>query len=198
MTENKTYAQHLSELYNSGEQREIDTVNKTSTGNQCAYFLSGHHGIETPVWEFPIGPVDPWDEALEIDREEFPPVHVHVSVSSRDCDGGHGYDYVVYPDDRDNYTADDVAVYVEEQRESMLGTFSVEKFWTRLVTGAMSFHAEQLKVEVNNWGQYERRAETWSPNDEGGFHAEELTMCVDDCRGHKSTVYDQYAQMMGY
>ena len=74
VTEQKTYAQHNAEIHNFGEQRAIDTSAKTDTGNQCAYFLAGHHGINAPVWEFPIGPESLEDlqhaEALEINAQK--------------------------------------------------------------------------------------------------------------------------------
>lgn len=160
----------------------------------------GYHRWEsmTREWEFPIGPIDPWDEAKSDDLELFPPVHVHVSQYGQDCDGGHGYDYVKWPDARDNYTPEDVSHYVADQRDALVGMLSVDKFWQGAVMSAISFHTSgKLETEIGD-DEYDRRAHWGNPTDEG-FHGEEIRMCTDiSCKELRPEVYDQYARMAGY
>jgi hypothetical protein len=166
----------------------INTNDKTSTGNQCAYFLSGHHGIESPVWEFPIGPESLEElqhaEALQINRDEFPNVHIHWSEESRDCDGGHG-DYGIHrPHSR--YLNDD-------------GSVNLYDFWNAEVRFTLYVQAIEgtLKVTSDPYDRYSMRAE-WHETTEEGFRHREISVCVDECDEPRNTVYDQYAQEAGY
>jgi hypothetical protein len=160
----------------------------------------GYHRWEsmTREWEFPIGPVDPWEEAISDDLERFPMVHIHVSQYGRDCDGGHGYDYIKWPDERDNYTAEDVSHHVESERASLPGTFSVDKFWRKAVMSAMAFYTSgKLETEIGE-DTYDRAAHWGNATDEG-FSSEEIRMCTDtSCKDTRPEVYDQFARMAGY
>lgn len=157
-----------------------------------------YHDYRLPgrVWEFPIGPVDPWDEAIADDRELFPRVHIHVSGYGTDCDGAHGNDYITWPDERDNLTADEVRHYVNP--DEMVGTFDVNKMWRHAVRWIIDFTPEYggtLSLEMGET-TYDRSASWRQRTDEGG-HSAELRMCIDDC-DDRHTVYDQYAQEAGY
>jgi hypothetical protein len=151
------------------------------------------------VWEFPIGPVDPWDEAIETDRELFPRFHIHISQTSRDCDGMHGSYYSIRPAGRDNFTAEDVSHYVARERAAMVGTFSLEKFWKSAIHAMIDCTPDfggTLEIGVNDDDRYDRWAE-WSQRTDEGGRSESIRLCVDDC-DDEHTVYDQYAEMEGY
>lgn len=188
MTEQKTYAEHLAEIHNAGEQYAINTTAKTSTGNQCAYWLAGHHGINAPVWEWPIGPESAMDllhaEALEIDRENFPNVHIHWEESSRDCDGGHG-DYGIYRPNADQLNDD--------------GSVDVYAFWNAEIAFMVNGYAIEgtLKVSQDPYSRDDGVAE-WSEVTEEGYRNRAIRLCSDDCETPRNTVYDQYAQEAGY
>lgn len=161
-------------------------------------FMYHDYTIQGRCWEWPIGPVDPWDEALADDLELFPPVHVHISQDGRDCDGAHGNYWVEFPDKtRDYYTAESAAHYFDGA--SMVGTLDVNAFWQRQVMFAMSFSDQHgtLTIRRDESDEYNRSAEYSAPTDEG-YHSTHVEMCIrTDCDA-RHTVYDQYAEMMGY
>ena|SRR6476646_8760161 len=105
-------------------------------------------------------------------------LHAHVSTSSRDCDGGHGYDYIAGMND-DERAAED----------------SEWAFQHRILEGKVSLHSEfgmTLKVDSEGF--------EWHETTDEGYQAGEVRWCRDDCDvdGYRGQVYDQYAQMMGY
>lgn len=162
-------------------------------------FMFNDYTIKGRCWEFPIGPVDPWDEAVADDRELFPRVHIHISTDSTDCDGPTGSSYVKWPDESDHFTEKDVRMYVEEQRAAMVGTLDVNKFWRHAVGWAIDFtptYGGNLTLEMGD-GEYDRTAHWGMRTDEGG-HRASLEMCTDDDCDTSHTVYDQFAEMAGY
>jgi hypothetical protein len=164
---------------------EIKILTPTSTGNQMAYW-DGYYAV--PTWQMEIGPESEadtlWAEAIAYDREHFPNVHIHWSYEGRDCDGGHG-DYGIYwADDR----------FISED-----GSIDVYKFWTFYVEMMVSAYAISgtLKVESDPYETNNGYAE-WSESTEEGYRAREMRLCADDCETPRNTVYDEYAQRMGY
>lgn len=104
--------------------------------------------------------------------------HAHVAISSRDCDGGHGHEYVAQMTTAEH--ADD--------------TFGTLAFQQRIMGGAITFHTEYgQKVTVTEHG-----FDTSEQTDEG-YRATEVRWCEDEgCDPDAGSVYDQYAQAMGY
>jgi hypothetical protein len=158
----------------------------TSTGNACMYYAMHLH---SPQWQFPIGP-DSLDElqhaeALEINRTQFPNVHIHWERASRDSDGGHGYYGIYWPDER----------FIDAES----GEVNVDKFWSFYVDLMPSAYAYsgQLQIESDPYNDFDRSAK-WSETTDEGSSAEELRMCTDYCKPPTNTVYDQYAQEAGY
>jgi hypothetical protein len=104
-------------------------------------------------------------------------LHAHVSTASRDCDGGHGNDYVSEMND--------------DERKS---SFPDLDFKARILSNHTSFHSEfgvTLKVDADGFTMSE-------PTDEGHRSAE-IRWCEDsDCDPNSASQYDQYAEMMGY
>jgi hypothetical protein len=148
--------------------------------------------IETPAWENPIGP-ESWEdtqhaEALAYDREHFPNVHIHWEESSRDCDGGHG-DHGIYwgrDDDR----------FVDDESGEIL-SFDFWSFHLQWLPSACAIQGT-LTVESDPYAQHDYKAE-WSETTDEGYRHREIRMCTDAyCTTPRNTVYDQYAQMMGY
>ena len=174
---------------------KLENCVPTSTGNEMGYY---DWELHSPQWQTPIGPefLDDilWAEAIAYDAQEFPPVHIHVSESSRDCDGGHGYDYVRRPDERDMFTLESARMYAGA--ESMVGRLDLERFWRKAIGWAVSLSDESGTLEHTREGEYDRRASYRAPTDEG-YHATDLTLCAGDCKDSRE-VYDQYARMAGY
>lgn len=156
----------------------------------------GYHRWESQAreWEFPIGPIDPWDEAIADDREMFPPVHIHVSEHGRSCDGWTGYDYVRRPDERDMFTLESAGMYADA--ESMVGRLDLERFWRKAIGWAVSLSDESGELTHTRESEYSRTASYRAPTDEG-YHATDLRLCTDDCTDSRE-VYDEYARMAGY
>lgn len=171
----------------------------TTTGNLFAYWDSYY---AVPTWQIAIGPESEadtlWAEAIAYDRENFPPVHIHVSSYGTGCDGTIGHDYITRPSDRDNLTEEDVRVYVEWQRADMLGTFDVDKFWRNAVRWAIDFAPEYGgKLDLQTGDDTYDRSASWYQRTDEGSRSVELRMCTDDCTD-SHTVYDEYAQKAGY
>lgn len=147
-------------------------------------FMFNDYRFPAKVWEFPIGPVDPWDEAFADDRELFPPVHIHWSEESRDCDGGHGDYGIFWPGD--NHRNDD-------------GSVNAHSFWTAEIKFATNAHAlaGRLTVTSDPYESYSERAE-WSETTEEGYRHREIYVCIGECDEPTNTVYDQFAQEAGY
>lgn len=172
--------------------RRIETVYKTSTGNQCAYFLAGHHGIASPVWEFPIGPESLEDlqhaEALEINKTQFPSIHAHWEYEARDCDSTYS-DYGIYHPNADEYHEN--------------GEVNVFDFWGRLVENLIFAFAVvgKLKVESDPYepftNTFTNKAE-WSESTEEGYRWRQVYLCTDECERPTNTFYDRTAQEAGY
>lgn len=161
-------------------------------------FMFHDYTIKGRCWDYPLGPVDPWDEALANDKEMFPRVHIHVEREGSDCDGVHGDSYIWFPSESDNYTAEDVSHHVERERESLPGTFSLDKFWRNavdLIVNHSPYYRGSLTVLAES--EYDREAKWHEGTDEGYSHAE-LRMCIDECDNPTNTHYDQYAQAMNY
>jgi len=173
---------------------KLENSRPTSTGNQLGYYSMDLH---SPQWSLPIGPVDPWEEALADDKEMFPRVHIHVSEDSRDCDGGHGNYYVMWPTAQHNLTAEEASIYVNASE--MVGTFDADKFWRHAVKWSIGWADEEgsLIITRDRDDDYHRTA-IYSAQTDEGFHATELRMCTDDGCDTRHTVYDQYAELAGY
>lgn len=106
---------------------------------------------------------------------EFP-FHGHVSTNSRDCDGGHGHDYIVEMNDEEK--TDDWPEFV---------------FTRRVISGKIAFQPEfGQRVTISEDGF------DWHQDTDEGFSAGEVRWCRNDCGDHRETVYDQYAEMAGY
>lgn len=110
-------------------------------------------------------------------------LHAHVASESRDCDGGHGYDYIVALSKKERK---------EHKKADGVNDFHDLHFKERVLGGIVSFHAE---AEVHVYAEGFRYSE---PTEEG-YRAVEVTWCEDeDCDPNASSQYDQYAEMMGY
>jgi hypothetical protein len=166
----------------------LENCTPTSTGNELAYW-DGE--CEIPTWRHPIGPESLEDirhaEALQIDREQFPNVHIHWEESSRDCDGGHGDHGIYWGRDDDRF------IDAESGEIDAFGFWSFHVHWLSspcAIDGTM-------RVQSDPYSQFDYQAE-WSESTEEGYRHREIYMCTDECETPRNTVYDQYAEMMGY
>jgi len=148
----------------------------TSTGNELGYW---EMGIAVATWQFPIGPVDLWDEAISQDKEMFPPIHIHWEYSSSDCDGQHG-DYGIHRPHADEYDNGAVKEY---------------EFWTRNVESLVFAYAFKGELKVSN---DETLTAEWYENTEEGGRSRRIYLCAEECTDPTNTVYDQFAQIAGY
>lgn len=113
-------------------------------------------------------------------------LHAHVSTSSRDCDGGHGSDYVMGFND---------AEIAEREAAQGINDFSDIHFMQRVMMNVASPYAVEygMTVKVDSEG-----IEVHEHTDEG-FRAAEVRWCRDeDCDPNASSQYDEYAEAMGY
>jgi hypothetical protein len=114
-------------------------------------------------------------------------LHAHVSTSSRDCDGGHGQDYITVPND------DEIAEFAAGQKRGY-NNFAEYTFKERVLGNHVSFHSE-FGVEVN----VTREGFTMSEATDEGYSAAEVRWCEDaDCDTGAGGQYDEYAEAMGY
>ncbi len=111
-------------------------------------------------------------------------LHAHVSTFSRDCDGGHGDEYIT------RLNADELA---EHARANGVNDFHDLNFKERVLGNIVSFHPEQ-DAEVHITREGFRYSE---PTDEG-FRSAEVTWCEEECEAPRNTVYDEYARAAGY
>lgn len=121
----------------------------------------------------------PWSVIEAAIPEKFCNVHAHVSTDSRDCDGGHGYQYTVKAAD------------FPEMSET--SDFEAYMLWS-----AVTLWEAGGVLTVSDKNTFD-----WSkPNDEGGYEAKTVQICYDwSCASGidgDGRVYDQYAQMSGY
>lgn len=162
----------------------LKNTTPTSTGNELGFW--GYYRVAT--WQDPIGPISEMDlqhaEALEIDRTNFPNVHIHWEDEGRDCDGGHSDYGIIQPDDR--YKNGD-------------GSVAVSEFWQSEFQWLASASAIDgvLKVTGDPYDDTDRTA-NWSETTEEGYRARGLRLCTDNCERPVNTVYDEYAQNAGY
>lgn len=103
-------------------------------------------------------------------------LHAHVATSARDCDGGHGQDYV------SNMNNDERA-----------SRFPDLEFKARVLSVHVSFHSEfgvTVKVDEDGFYMHEQTDE--------GYRSAEVRWCEDDCDDTASSQYDQFAELAGY
>lgn len=104
-------------------------------------------------------------------------LHAHVSISARDCDGGHGHDFVAMMND-----------------EERMSQFADLEFKGRILSDHVSFHSEfgvTVKVDEDGFDMHE-------PTDEG-YRAASIRWCEDEtCDDTQSSQYDEYAELAGY
>lgn len=114
-------------------------------------------------------------------------LHAHVATSSRDCDGGHGREYVY------SLNQDEIA---EHNAADGVNDFHDLHFKARVLGNIVSFNfSEGFDAEVH---MTEHGFDYREPTEEG-FTSTEVRWCVDeDCEEPKNSVYDEYAQAMGY
>jgi hypothetical protein len=114
--------------------------------------------------------------------------HAHVSVSSRDCDGGHGYEYVATLNDDER---------AEHERQDGVNDFHEINFRSRIVGNVVNSYA----IEEGFTGTLTVTAfglDYHEPTEEG-FTSTEVRWCEDEsCNPDQSSQYDQYAEMDGY
>jgi hypothetical protein len=114
-------------------------------------------------------------------------LHAHVSTSARDCDGGHGQDYITVPND------DERQEFADGQKRGY-NNFADLTFKNRVLGNHVSFHSEfgvTVKVDAEGF--------TMSEATEEGYRAAEVRWCEDaDCDPESGGQYDEYAEAMGY
>ena len=114
-------------------------------------------------------------------NENAPALHAHVSTESRDCDGGHGSNYI------SRMNPAEIAHAVEANG---VNDFSDLMFKERVLGGAVSFHSDcTVKVTEDGFNVVEVTEE--------GYRAVDVVWCEDHC-ADESGQYDQYAEMAGY
>ena len=112
-------------------------------------------------------------------------LHAHVSTSSRDCDGGHGENYLTFAND------DEIAEMVAADG---INDFSEIHFMNRVLTNHCSPYAVDpgLRITITDDG-----FEWNGPTDEG-YRSGEVTWCREEGCDDRHVVFDEYAQAMGY
>ena len=113
-------------------------------------------------------------------------LHAHVSTTSRDCDGGHGHDYVMGFSD---------AEAAERVAADGVNDFSDIHFMQRVMMNVASPYAVEhgMTVKVDSEG-----IEVTETTDEG-FRAAEVRWCRDEsCDPNVASQYDEYAEAMNY
>ncbi len=114
-------------------------------------------------------------------------LHAHLTTSSRDCDGGHGNEWI----ERLNE-----AELAEHVAADGVNDFHDLHFKARILSNAVSFNFSEgfdAEVHITDSG-FDYREPT-----EEGYRAVEVRWCEDeDCVEPRNCVYDEYAQMMGY
>lgn len=105
--------------------------------------------------------------------------HAHISTDSRDCDGGHGYDYVAHPN----------------VGEEMEWSFTM---WMRVCESTVSTSTESGTLTTSTNDDGERVAEWRAPTEEGYEHRISRMCSNPDCAWERGVVYDQFAQLAGY
>jgi hypothetical protein len=111
-------------------------------------------------------------------------LHAHIATSSRDCDGGHGQDYIMFFND------EEIAEHAAAQG---INDFSDIHFMQRVMNSVASPYAVEygMTVKVDSEG-----IEVHEQTDEG-YRAAQVRWCHDQC-ADESSQYDQFAEMMGY
>ena len=104
-------------------------------------------------------------------------LHAHVSTFARDCDGGHGSDYIAEMND--------------DERASEWPDLD---FKARILSNHVSFHSEfGVEVKADSKG-----FQMWERTDEGHRGAE-VRWCEDaTCDLSAGSVFDEYAEAAGY
>lgn len=117
-------------------------------------------------------------------------LHAHVSTFARDCDGGHGHDYITRMNEEEIREHEDS---VDINGCWVANDFSDIHFMQRVMVNVASPYAVEygMTVEVDSEGIRVREQ-----TDEGHRSAE-VTWCHDDC-ADESRVFDEYAEAMGY
>jgi hypothetical protein len=113
-------------------------------------------------------------------------LHAHVDTYSRDCDGGHGNDYIMAFSD---------AEIAEREAAQGINDFSDIHFMQRVMMNVASPYAVEygMTVKVDSEG-----IEVTEATDEGSRSAN-VRWCRDEhCDPNFHQVSDQYAEMMGY
>lgn len=103
-------------------------------------------------------------------------LHAHVTTNSRDCDGGHGMEYVSTMNDTEKGSQ-----------------FADLDFKARILSNHVSFHSEfgvTVKVDEHGFNMSEQTDE--------GYRAAQIQWCEDDCDENDNSVYDEYAELAGY
>lgn len=122
---------------------------------------------------------DGWPTAVRLESLNSPALHFHIETSSRDCDGGHGYESIEWG------WGEDTGRLAWNGYVAMM----VDHFGRRDEPG-QSMRRTTLRhgAAVLEFG---------GPTDEGYRWVHAFT-CTDDCRGRRTYVYDEYAQAAGY
>lgn len=112
-------------------------------------------------------------------------IHAHVSTFARDCDGGHGNEYVTGFNDEE-----------KKERENANGVndFSDIHFMQRVMNSVASPYAVEYSMTVT---VIPEGIDVHEQTDEG-FRSAEVRWCHDDCEEGQGPVYDEYAQAAGY
>lgn len=112
-------------------------------------------------------------------------LHAHVSTYSRDCDGGHGHDYVMM------FSESELA---ERENADGINDFSDIHFMQRVMMSVASPYAVEygMTVKVDSTG-----IEVNEATDEG-FRSAEVRWCREACEETYDHHFDEYAEAMGY
>lgn len=114
--------------------------------------------------------------------------HAHVSVSSRDCDGGHGYDYVIALSDEER---------AEHENANGINDFHEIHFRSRVI--AMMVNSYAIQEGFTGTLTVTAHGADWHEPTEEGFTSTEVRWCEDeDCDTGRTGQYDEFAEAMGY
>lgn len=115
-------------------------------------------------------------------------LHAHVDTFARDCDGGHGDDYIMA------LSADEVAHSV---KANGINDFHEIIFRDRVVASVVNSYS----IEEGFTGTLQVTAHglDWSEPTDEGYRRTEVRWCEDEeCDPNARAVFDEYAEAMGY
>lgn len=121
--------------------------------------------------------------------------HIHVSESSRDCDGGHGYDYVIT--EYGGFTGREMWTDFVSLRADWFADLPEGGFKAARKRG-LSWHMQGHTMRRWHDADGTHHVEYGGPTDEGFSYTYAYTCDDEVCINDKATVYDEYAEAAGY